>query len=102
MGTNADMTDRAVPFQLPHILHKFSVYDSAELFYIVNKMDHSQINIIGLHPRQQIFKSRLHLRQLPRSDILSVFPCGTNMSLDDPLLSPAFDRKTDIGTDIRL
>ena len=95
------MPDHTVSFQLPHILHEFPADNPVEFLRRIDKVDHPQIYVIRLQPRQQILKSRLYFRQIPRPHILPVLPSGTDVALNDPFLPPSFDGQTDIRADVR-
>ena len=59
------------------------------VFLRVNIVNHTKIDVIGLHSLKNIFKCRNHKLHVPRPNILAILIGGADMPLHDPLF-PAF------------
>ncbi len=102
MGAQTDVTDPPFLLQGTHIIHELAACHRLKLVRFIDKMYHAEVHIIGLHPRKQILKGRLHQSQIPCPHILAVLPGGTDMPLDDPPVPSSLQCRPDIGTHIRL
>ena len=79
------MVDHTIPFQFHHIIQIIRVLDLLPFFFRIHIMDHAKVNIICLQSFQQILKSGTHILHIPCPEILLIFPCGTDVSLNIPL-----------------
>ena len=89
VGAHADMPDHTLFLLLQHIPQEGAVYNCLPVLRRVHKMDHPQIDVIGLQSCQQVLKGRHHLLHIPGPDILPILPCGSKMPLNDPFLPAA-------------
>ena len=102
VGAHADVADNALLFQFQHILQEGTVDDGFPVGRLVNVMDHTQIDVIGLQTGQKILESRLHLLHIPCPDILAVLPGRTDMSLNVPFFPTALEGMAQIGAHVGL
>ena len=58
-------------------------------------MDHSEINVIGLQPFQEILKSGTDISHISCPKILLVLPGGADMALNKPLAAILLDSFSD-------
>ena len=96
------MADGSVLFKLSHILHELAGVNLLKLFFLVDVVDHSQVNVIRSQAGKQIRKGLLYLYKLPGTDVLAVLPGGADVPLNDPFVTPAFDGRADVGADVWL
>ena len=63
-------------------------------------MDHSEVNIIRLHPAQKILKKRLHDLHVHGTTVLSVFPDRAKMSLNVHFVALSLERGAKVRADV--
>ena len=81
-----------------HVIKEFSLHNFVEFRLLIHKVDHAKIYIVRSEACQQIRESLLHLRKIPRADILTILPGRADMPLDDPALSFASNGFSNIRT----
>ena len=86
VGAQANVADDPLGLLFLHISQELSLHNAVELSLLVYKVDHTQINVVGPQPAEQVLEGRLHLVHVPGSDILTILPGGTEVPLDDPAL----------------
>ena len=88
VGAHADMADGSLCLELFYIVQERTAHSPVPVGLGVHKVDHAQIYIIGLKPRQQILKGGPAQVHVPGADILPVLPGGAYVALDVPALPP--------------
>ena len=102
VGGEADMAYRAA---FPQFIHVFDILrpDAAlPVLLGVHVVDHSQVDIVGLHAAQQVLERRLHDLHIPRAYVLPVLMGRTDVTLHDPLDPAAFHALADDVSGFRI
>ena len=88
VGAHADVADDPLGLELFYIVQEGPVHSPVPVGLGVHKVDHAQVDIVGLEPFQQVLKGRPALPHIPGADILPVLPGGADVALDVPALPP--------------
>ena len=102
MGTYSNMPYDTIFLLLPNILDELAIHYVFKIFYLINIMNHTKIKIIYLKTFHKVFECRNDLIHLTGTYILAVLPSGTEMALNDPILSCILNGYSNIGSYIRL
>ena len=74
MRTHPQMADNTCFFQTAGVGNKLPFHDTAVIRRLIHVMNHTEIDVIGLHPHQQIVKSLPDLLHISAADILTILP----------------------------
>ena len=84
------MADLPFFVKLPDIFNVIRIHAAVPVCLLIHVVDHAQIDVIGIHAPQDVFKSSLCLLHVPRADVLAVLPGGADMPLHDPFFALSF------------